>query len=161
MAFTPNPEAVKMGPAIVMYDGKDLGYTMNDSVSINLTQNTTPIQPDQASVPISDRITSMECTVDMELADVSNETLTMLAGFDEGGLKDPTGIDMLELGKTLTIAPLDADDNRKYTFTKAVPILNGAINFARETVSTLPIQFKCYIDTTDGYIFKLGTNTGE
>lgn len=153
-SFTPNPNKIKMGPAIVVYDSAQLGYTMNDSVSINLTQETTPIQPDQASVPIADRVTGMECTVDMELGDTSKDIIKLIPGGDETGVKDPTGIDMLATGKVLEIYPLDTNDTRVFIFQKATPILNGAINFARETPSALPLQFKCYVASAGDYIMK-------
>jgi hypothetical protein len=153
-SFTPNPGDIKMGPAIVIYDGNQLGYTMNDSVSINLTQETTPIQPDQASVPIADRVTGMECNVDMELGDTSKDIIKLIPGGDTNGVKDPTGIDMLQTGKRLEIYPLDSNDDRVFVFDKATPILNGAINFARETPSALPIQFKCYLASAGAYIMK-------
>ena len=153
-SFTPNPGDIKMGPAIVIYDGNQLGYTMNDSVSINLTQETTPIQPDQASVPIADRVTGMECNVDMELGKTDKDIIKLIPGGDESGVKDPTGIDMLATGKKLEIYPLDTNDTRAFIFDKATPVLNGAINFARETPSALPLQFKCYLASAGAYIMK-------
>ena len=153
-SFTPNPSDIKMGPAIVIYNGVQLGYTMNDSVSINLTQETTPIQPDQASVPIADRVTGMECTVDMELGNASKDIIKLIPGGSTDGVQDPTGIDMLSTGKVLEIYPLDTNDTRVFVFKKATPVLNGAINFARETPSALPIQFKCYLESAGAYIME-------
>ena len=69
-------------------------------------------------------------------------------------MKDPTGIDMLATGKVLEIYPLDTNDDRVFIFQKATPILNGAINFARETPSALPLQFKCYVASAGEYIMK-------
>lgn len=152
--FTPNPEDVKMGPAIVIFDGQPLGYTMNDSLNINYTQNTTPIQPDQASIPISDRVTSVEATVDVTFAKVDKSILKLLPGGSESGLQDPGGIDLRYTGKTLKIYPLDSTDTRVFVFPKATPVMNGGINFARETPSGTPIQFKVYLESAGAYIIK-------
>jgi len=159
--FTPNPSKIKMGPAIVIYNGNQLGYTMNDSVSINLTQETTPIQPDQASVPIADRVTGMECTVDLELGDASKDIIKLIPGGDSTGIQDPTGIDMLKTGKILEIYPLDTNDTRAFVFRKSTPVLNGAINFARETPSALPLQFKCYLESAGAYIMEFEEYSGS
>jgi len=151
-AFIPNPEKVKMGPAILVYDSKVLGYTMNDSVNINYTMNTTPIQPDQSSLPIAEYVTGVEASVDCELAEVTADMMAMLPGADANGLKDPTGINLLATGKTLVVYPLEAADTRVFRFPKATPILNGAINFAREGIQTLPIQFKVFLESAGSYI---------
>lgn len=152
--FTPNPQDVKMGPAIVLYDGQDLGYTMNDSVTINYTQNTTPIQPDQASIPISDKITSVEATVDVTFAKVDASILSLLPGGSSSGISDPAGIDLRAVGKQLEIYPLDSTDDRAFIFPLATPVMNGGINFARETPSGTPIQFKVYLASAGAYLIK-------
>lgn len=152
--FTPDPQNVKMGPAIVVFDGKVLGYTMNDSVNINYNMSTTPIQPDQASIPIAEYVTGVEASVDVMLAEVSNETMKLVPGADENGWRDPTGTNLLTQGKRLILYPLESGDNRVFNFDKACPIMNGAINFAREGVQNLPLQFKVFLESAGSYIMR-------
>ena len=73
--FTGNPADIHMGPAALFYNGRCLGYTLNDSVKINLSMTPTPITPDQASLPLKDIITEMEASVDATLGEVNEENL--------------------------------------------------------------------------------------
>ena len=62
--FQGNPADIHMGPAALFYNSRCLGYTLNDSVKINISMTPTPITPDQASLPLKDIITEMEASVD-------------------------------------------------------------------------------------------------
>ena len=67
--FNGDPSTLHMGPASITYDGVNLGYTLNDSVAINVNMTSTPILPDQASLPVKDIITNLEVTVTMTLGE--------------------------------------------------------------------------------------------
>jgi len=66
--FAGNASDLHLGPASVTYNGKNLGYTLNDSVSIQIEQESTEILPDQSSLPVKDIITGMTLNVTMTLA---------------------------------------------------------------------------------------------
>lgn len=158
--FVGDPTKIKMGPASVTFKPAgvgataiNLGYTLNDSVSFNVTMNTTPVQPDQSSTPVLEPITSVEPVIDMELADCSADKLKLLPGGDATGLKDPIGVNLRDHAGELILVPLDENDTRVFRFPAAAPLLNGAMSFMRETPSALPIQFKCYKDSSDYYLY--------
>lgn len=153
-AFTANPSDVKMGAAIVVYDGNVLGYTLNDSVSLNLTHSKTPVEVDQQALPIAEYVTGMEGTVDVELGKCDMDTLKLLPGGDATGLKDPSGINLMTEGKELVLYPLDDNDTRVFRFPKAYPVMNGAMQFSKNTPQVIPMQFGVYIESAGGYIMK-------
>ena len=148
--FTGNPADIHMGPAAVFYDGRCLGYTLNDSVKINLSNTTTPITPDQSSLPIKDIITEMTASVDCTLAEVNLENLNILPGVEDGKFKDPIGIDMKAIAKALKIVPLDESDDKIYFLPKVAPSLTDGISFMKTTPQGLALQFKAYVDETEG-----------
>ena len=57
--FPGDPKTLHMGPASITYCGNNLGYTLNDSVAINVNMTSTPILPDQVSLPVKDIITNL------------------------------------------------------------------------------------------------------
>ena len=147
--FQGSPSDLRLGPASITYGDRNLGYTLNDSVSISLEQTSTPIQPDQASLPLKDIITGMNLEVSLTLGEVTRQNLKMLPGFDEdGNFKDPIGIDLLAIAKELIVAPISSDDDNIYVFPKATPLLNGPLGFARETPQGLELNFKCFVDSS-------------
>lgn len=148
--FNGNPADIHMGPAAVFYDGRCLGYTGNDSVKINMSNTTTPITPDQSSLPIKDIITEMEASVDVELWQVDEENLGILPGYTDGKFKDPIGIDMKAIAKEMLIVPLDESDTKTYTLPKVSPSLTDGIAFAKTTPQGLALNFKAYVDETEG-----------
>ena len=156
--YTPDAQNIFMGPAILEYDGKVLGATVNDSIKINYTQTITPLQTDQSALPLKAYVTAVECSVDAELADTSAESLSNIIGADTTGFKDPMGIDMLAAAKELKIYPLDATDTRVFTFPKAAITMNGAIGFSRTTPTSLPISIQCYLESAGGYAMKIGSS---
>jgi hypothetical protein len=127
-----------------------LGFTGNDSVKINLSVTPTPITPDQSSLPIKDIITAMEASVDVTLWEVSTANLNLLPGVEDGKFKDPIGIDMKAIAKAMKIVPLDASDNKIYFLPKVSPALTDGISFMKETPQGLSMNFKAYVDETDG-----------
>lgn len=148
--FTGNPADIHMGPAAIFYKGTCLGYTGNDSVKINLNTTTTPITPDQASLPIKDVITEMEASVDVTLWQVSRENLNLLPGVVDGKFKDPIGIDMKEIADEMKIVPLDDSDTKVYILPKVSPSLTDGISFMKTTPQGLALNFKAYIDDSEG-----------
>lgn len=156
--YTPDTQNIFMGPAILEYDGKVLGDTVNDSIKINYTETTTPLQTDQSALPLKEYVTSVECSVEAELADTSAASLANIIGADTNGFKDPMGIDMLAEAKVLKIYPLDAKDTRVFEFPKAAITMNGAIGFSRTTPTSLPISIKCYLESAGGYVMKIGSS---
>lgn len=148
MAF--DPSKLHMGPAEATWDGTHLGYTLNDSVKINMSTETTPVTPDQASLPIMDVVTGTTITVDATFAQVE-DILGLLPGADETGLKDPGGIDLKQYAKPLVLKPYDVnpDDDLipsgyTYTFPKACPIVTDGIQFAKTTPQGITLSFKVY-----------------
>jgi len=152
--FVPNPEDVKMGAAIVVYDNDQLGYTLSASVAMGLTMTTTPVKPDQSAAPITDKVTGFESYVNCTFAAVKPETFAKLPGGDSSGIKDPAGIDLRAIGKELVLYPLDSNDTRVFRFPKATPILNGDITWDPENPQGMPLQFKVYLESAGGYIMK-------
>lgn len=149
--FTGNPADIHMGPAAVYYKGRCLGYTLNDSLKINVTVTPTPITPDQASLPVKDIITEMEATVEVTLGEVNMENINMLPGVKDGVFGDPIGIDMKALADELIIIPMDENDKKTYTLPKASPYLSDGISFQKTTPQGLTLTFKAYVDdATDG-----------
>ena len=148
--FQGNPEALRLGPASITYGTRNLGYTLNDSVSIQIDQESTEIQPDQASLPLKDIITGMNLNVTMTLGEVTSENINMLPGFENGVLKDPMGTDLFSTSKALIVYPLSSADSNMYIFPKASPMMSGPMAFARETPQGLELTFKCYFDSSDG-----------
>lgn len=155
--YTPDTQNIFMGPAILEYDGKVLGATVNDSIKINYTQTTTPLQTDQSALPLKEYVTSVECSVEAELADTSAASLANIIGADATGFKDPMGIDMLAAAKELKVYPLDVTDTRVFVFPKAAITMNGVIGFSRTTPTSLPISIKCYLESAGGYAMKIET----
>ena len=148
--FTGNPADIHMGPAAVFYDGRCLGFTGNDSVKINMSNTTTPITPDQSSLPVKDVITEMAASVDVTLWQVDEENLGILPGYEDGKFKDPIGIDMKAIAKLMTIVPMDTSDDKIYTLPKVSPSLTDGISFAKTTPQGLALNFKAYVDETEG-----------
>lgn len=148
--FKGSPEALRLGPASITYGDRNLGYTLNDSVSIQIDQESTEIQPDQASLPLKDIITGMNLNVTMTLGEVSSDNINMLPGFNNGKLSDPMGTDLLAGSKALIVYPLSSADGNMYVFPKASPMMSGPMAFARETPQGLELTFKCYFDSADG-----------
>ena len=97
--FVGDPSDIHMGPAALYYNGRCLGYTLNDSVKINVTMTPTPITPDQSSLPIKDIITEMAASVDATLAEVNADNLNMIPGVTNGSFADPIGIDMKSIAR--------------------------------------------------------------
>lgn len=148
--FVGNPADIHMGPAAVFYNDVCLGYTLNDSVKINMTVTPTPITPDQASLPIKDIITEMEASVDITLGEVNMDNLNLLPGVENGVFKDPIGIDMKAIAKAMKIVPLDESDTKVYTLPKTSPSLTDGISFMKTTPQGLALNFKAYVDETEG-----------
>ena len=147
-----------MGPAKVTWDGKPLGYTLNDSVKINMSNETTPVTPDQASLPVMDVITGTTVTVDATFGQVE-DIISLLPGAGEDGLVDPGGIDLKQIAKVLVIEPYDVNANDDlvpsgvtYTFPKASPIVTDGIQFAKATPQGIALSFKVYADDTGKFI---------
>lgn len=154
--FTGNPADIHMGPAAVFYDDICLGYTLNDSVKINMSVTPTPITPDQASLPIKDIITEMEASVDVTLGEVNMKNLNLLPGVADGVFSDPIGIDMKSIAKELKIVPLDESDTKVYTMPKASPALSDGISFMKTTPQGLSLNFKVYVDDNNQYLVVTG-----
>ena len=150
--FVGNPADIHMGPASITYNGKNLGYTLNDSVEISTPMTVTPITPDQSSLPIKDIVTGVEATVTMTLGEVNVANLKLLPGADGNGLKDPVGIDMKAIAEELIVVPLDSGGGLSYTFPSASPMLSGAIQFAKNTPQGLQLTFKVYADSSNYYM---------
>jgi len=148
--FTGNPSALHMGPASVTFDGNNLGYTLNDSVAINVNMTSTPILPDQASLPVKDIITNLEVTVTMTLGEVSSSNLALLPGVSAGAGKDPVGIDLRGVAKELIVTPLEAGNGIAWTFPKASPLMDGPVPFQRTTPQGLQLVFRAYVESAGG-----------
>ena len=127
--FVGDPSTLHMGPASITFNGNNLGYTLNDSVAINVNMTSTPILPDQASLPVKDIITNLEVTVTMTLGEVSSANLALLPGVSGGAGKDPVGIDLLDVAKELIVTPLEAGNGIAWTFPKASPLMDGPVPF--------------------------------
>lgn len=148
--FTGNPADIHMGPAALFYNERCLGFTLNDSVKINLSVTPTPVTPDQSSLPIKDVITEMEASVDVTLGEVNTENLNILPGVTNGVFKDPIGIDMKAIAQELKIVPMDESDTKIYTLPKVSPSLTDGISFMKTTPQGLSLNFKAYVDDTSG-----------
>lgn len=150
--FTGNPADIHMGPAALFYNGRCLGYTLNDSVKINLSMTPTPITPDQASLPLKDIITEMEASVDATLGEVNEENLNLLPGVESGSFTDPIGIDMKAISKEMRIVPIDSSDTKVYVLPQVCPSLSDAISFMKTTPQGLSLNFKAYVDSAGVYL---------
>lgn len=150
--FTGNPADIHMGPAALFYNGRCLGYTLNDSVKINLSMTPTPITPDQASLPLKDIITEIEASVDATLGEVNEENLNLLPGVENGSFKDPIGIDMKAISKEMRIVPIDSSDTKVYVLPQVCPSLSDAISFMKTTPQGLALNFKAYVDSAGVYL---------
>jgi hypothetical protein len=146
--FTGDPSTLHMGPASITYNGVNLGYTLNDSVAINVNMTSTPILPDQVSLPVKDIITNLEVTVTMTLGEVSAASLALIPGVAAGAGTDPVGIDLLSVAKELIVTPLKAGNGIAWTFPKAAPLMDGPVPFQRTTPQGLQLVFRVYVDTT-------------
>ena len=150
--FKGNPADIHMGPAALFYEGRCLGYTLNDSVKINLLMTPTPITPDQASLPLKDIITEMEASVDATLGEVNEENLNLLPGVSNNSFKDPIGIDMKAISKEMRIVPIDSSDTKVYVLPQVCPSLSDAISFMKTTPQGLSLNFKAYVDSAGVYL---------
>lgn len=149
-AFTGDPSTLHMGPASITYNGNNLGYTLNDSVAINVNMTSTPILPDQASLPVKDIITNLEVTITMTLGEVSADNLALIPGVASGEGKDPVGTDLLDVAKELIVTPLEAGNGIAWTFPKASPLMDGPVPFQRTTPQGLQLVFRAYVDADTG-----------
>lgn len=154
-AFVGNPANVHMGPSSLTYKGRNLGYTLNDSVAIGINMTSTPIQPDQASLPISDIVTGLEVSVKVTLGEVNSDNLKLIPGWDEASksFKDPIGINLKAIADELILVPLDSSDTKVYSFPKVTPLLGGDISFAKTTPQGLQLNFKGYVDSASAYLY--------
>lgn len=150
--FQGNPADIHMGPAALFYNSRCLGYTLNDSVKINISMTPTPITPDQASLPLKDIITEMEASVDCILGEVNQENLNLIPGAEDGTFSDPIGIDMKSIASELTLVPLDSSDTKIYTLPKATPLMDDGISFMKTTPQGLSLNFKAYVDSAGTYL---------
>lgn len=148
--FNGDPSTLHMGPASITYGGVNLGYTLNDSVAINVNMTSTPILPDQASLPVKDVITNLEVTVTMTLGEVSSDNLALLPGVSGGAGKDPVGIDLLDVAKELIVTPLEKGNGIAWTFPKASPLMDGPVPFQRTTPQGLQLVFRAYVESAGG-----------
>ena len=148
--FPGDPSTLHMGPASITYGGNNLGYTLNDSVAINVNMTSTPILPDQASLPVKDIITNLEVTVTMTLGEVSSSNLALLPGVSGGAGKDPVGIDLRDVAGALIVTPLKAGNGIAWTFPKASPLMDGPVPFQRTTPQGLQLVFRAYVESSGG-----------
>lgn len=166
-----DPTKIHMGPATVSYGGVDLGYTLNDSVKVNISTETTPVTPDQASLPIMDVITNTTATVEVTFGQVT-DVLEKLIGVEAGEdgafkFKDPGGTDLKQASDTLVLTPYDintGDDiipsGITYTFPKACPTVTDGFQFAKTTPQGITITFKIYPDA-DGTFMSWKDNSAS
>lgn len=159
--FAGDASDLHLGPASITYNGSNLGYTLNDSVSIQVEQESTEILPDQSSLPVKDIITGMTLNVTMTLGEVTTANLDLLPGFSGGTLSDPMGTDLLTGAKELILYPLSDGDTNVYTFPKASPMMTGPIQFARTTPQGLELNFKCYFDSAGGTALTVSQKSAE
>lgn len=159
--FAGDASDLHLGPASITYNGSNLGYTLNDSVSIQIEQESTEILPDQSSLPVKDIITGMTLNVTMTLGEVTTSNLALLPGFSGGTLSDPMGTDLLTGAKELILYPLSDGDTNVYTFPKASPMMTGPIQFARTTPQGLELNFKCYFDSAGGTALTVSQKSAE
>ena len=170
MAF--DPTKIHMGPAEVSWGGEHLGYTLNDSVKVNIPTETTPVTPDQASLALMDVVTSTNVTVDATFAQVE-DILKLMVGVEadevDGGyrFRDPGGIDLKQHAKELILTPYDvnpSDDvvpaGMVYTFPKACPVVTDGFTFAKATPQGVTLSFKVYADA-DGVFMKWAPNKAK
>lgn len=148
--FNGDPSTLHMGPASITFNGANLGYTLNDSVAINVNMTSTPILPDQASLPVKDVITNLEVTVTMTLGEVSSDNLALIPGVADGAGKDPVGIDLFDVAKELIVTPLEKGNGIAWTFPKASPLMDGPVPFQRTTPQGLQLVFRAYVESAGG-----------
>jgi hypothetical protein len=151
--FVGDVTKIHMGPASITYKGRNLGYTLNDSVQISITQTTTPITPDQASLPVKDIITGTEVSVAMTLAEVNSSNLALVPGGDAAGFKDAIGVDMKALADELIIVALDSSNNDVWSLPKCAPYISGPIQFIKTTPQGLQLTFKGYTDSAGYFLY--------
>lgn len=159
MASTTNfdPTKIHMGPASVTWGDTHLGYTLNDSVKVNIPTETTPVTPDQSSLAVMDVVTSTAVTVEATFAQVE-DILALMVGVEQDTdgnyvFKDPGGVDLKQKAKPLILEPYDineTDDVKPagitYTFPKACPVVTDGFAFAKTTPQGITLSFKVYAD---------------
>ena len=159
--FVGDPSTLHMGPASITFNGDNLGYTLNDSVAINVNMTSTPILPDQASLPVKDVITNLEVTVTMTLGEVSSSNLALIPGVAAGEGKDPVGIDLLDVAKELIVTPLENGNGIAWTFPKASPLMDGPVPFQRTTPQGLQLVFRAYVESAGGNYMTFAETTAS
>ncbi len=164
MAF--DPTKLHMGPAKVTWGGTHLGYTLNDSVKVSMSTETTPVTPDQTSLPVMDVVTSTTVTVEATFAQIE-DILQILPGATETGLKDSGGMDLKQFAEELVLEPYDVneeDDIRAtgytYTFPKACPIVTDGFSFAKTTPQGITLSFKVYAGDDGQFMTWAATEAG-
>lgn len=159
--FIGDPSTLHMGPASISFAGNNLGYTLNDSVAINVNMTSTPILPDQASLPVKDVITNLEVTVTMTLGEVSSSNLALIPGVSGGAGEDPVGIDLRDVAKVLIVTPLEAGNGIAWTFPKASPLMDGPVPFQRTTPQGLQLVFRAYVESAGGNYMTFAETTAS
>lgn len=149
---------IHMGPAKLTFGGTALGYTLNDSVKVNISMETTPVTPDQASLPVMDVVTSTTASVDVTCGQVE-DALSVLVGVVDNAFKDPGGTDLKQAAKELKLEPYDINANddiipsgRTYTFPKACPVVTDGFSFAKTTPQGITLSFKIYADENGNFM---------
>lgn len=157
-AFVGDPTDIHIGPASITYKGRNLGYTLNDSVTMTINMTSTPITPDQASLALAEIVTGLEVNVKMTLGETNEDNLALIPGYDSTakGFKDPIGTNLITIADELILVPLDSGDTKTYTLPKCTPLLEGGIAFAKTTPQGLELNFKAYVDSAQYYLY-LGT----
>lgn len=159
-----DPDNIYLGPCNVSWNGTDLGFTMDNSVTITSELATSKITPDQSGSPVKEYVTGQDVMISMTLGETDREKLklVMYGTYDTGtnngvAFADPIGTNILASAGELIITPMDVTNPNVYIAPKASPKTNLNIAFSKEAATTAPIVFQAYPDTTYGTHPTLGT----
>jgi hypothetical protein len=150
-----NPDTLRLGPCHIVFAGEDLGYSMDNSVTIKSTMSTLEVVPDQEGQAVKEFVTAQSMTVELSLGDTARENLAkLILGAEESGDAENSlmfcsaiGADLLNLSDELMLIPLDPADPDVYIFPKTTPKVDMELVFSKEAVRTLPVTFVPYPDT--------------
>lgn len=161
-----SPSDLRLGPCKVIFDGNDLGGTM-EGVTVSLAPATQDLLIDQfGSEAVDSVITGMAVSVKFTLAAAAKKELWKVAmpyadlistGTKAIHLKNPIGTKLSQFAKALTLHPMDKDDadySEDHNFFKAYCKSAIEMKFDASSQQGLAIEMVAIVDDNgDKYHF--------
>lgn len=163
-----NAENIKLGTCRVLFDGKDLGYTIG-GVEVTVTTDTHATMVDQeGDTTIKEFVKGRNITVSTNLAETTLENLvavmpgaTLIEGVGDKKhveVKTGVGMDLVKMAKSLTLHPIQLpaeDKSEDLTIFRAATAGSLDYAFKKDDERVFAVEFKGYPDA-NSRLFAVG-----